>query len=422
MSVKTKDLRAERARLHTEMVAVVDKAKAEGRAMTTEENATFDRIDADIKAMTESLQREERAAALEKELATAEPVRAGAEDRSGGDDRETAEKRNKGYDKAFDRYRRFGMSELTPEERSALKAGFVSGPEFRAQSTTAAAGGYTIPQGFSNQLEKALKSFSGVLQAVAPWVTEDGATIPWPTYNDTSQTGEQLGENTQAALQDVTFSVVNFDAYMYSSKTVLVSYQLLQDTAFDLDSVLADALGERIGRILNQRLTTGTGSSQPNGFVTAAATGVTLPTGNTTSITYDGVIDLIHSIDPAYRSNPAVAFMMHDTTLSVLKKIKDSQNRPLWQPGMVDGEPDKIFGYRYWINQDMAVPAANAKTIAFGDWSKYKVRQVRGFQLLRLTERYADYLQVGFLGFARYDGDLVNAGTNPLKLLIQSAT
>lgn len=423
MSVKTKDLRFERGQLWDQAKAITDKVDAEKRAFTAEEQATFDALHAKMEELRGTIDRLDKQAGTDRELAGSE-VRAGTRLADGEDPPADPEAREKRYAMAFDRYRR-GF-EMGSEDRAVLQGRFVAaGKEERAQSTTAAAGGYMIPQAFSGQLEVALKAYSGVLQAVTPFVTDDGATMPWPTTNDTAQLGEQLGENTQASAQDATFAVVNLAAYMYSSKVVLVSYQLLQDAAFDLDGLLSRLLAERIGRILNQRFTTGTGSSQPNGCVTAAiaaGSGTTLGAGNTTSITYDGVIDLIHSIDPAYRASPSAALMMHDTTLATVKKIKDSQNRPLWQPGMIDGEPDRIWGYRYFINQDMAVPAANAYTMLFGDWSKYVVRQVRGFQLLRLTERYADYLQVGFLGFARYDANLIDAGTKPLKFLRQSAT
>jgi len=114
--------------------------------------------------------------------------------------------------------------------------------------------------------------------------------------------------------------------------------------------------------------------------------------------------------------------MMNDNSLKVIKKLKDSQNRPLWLPGYTTADPDTVNGFRYVINQDMADMAANAKSILFGRLDKYKVRLVRSAQMMRLTERYADYLQVGFITFLRADGDLLDAGTNPVKYYANSAT
>jgi HK97 family phage major capsid protein len=192
---------------------------------------------------------------------------------------------------------------------------------------------------------------------------------------------------------------------MYTSKLVRVSLQLLQDSAFDMESWLARKLGERIGRAQNAHFTTGTGTAQPEGVQTNATIGKTGTTGQTTSVTYDDLIDLIHSVDPAYRSSGRARFMLNDATLGAARKLKDSQNRPLWEPSVQVGVPDSLLGYGYTINQDMPVMAADAKSILFGDFfAGYLIRDVRDVQLLRLAERYADYLQVGFLAFSRADG------------------
>jgi HK97 family phage major capsid protein len=158
--------------------------------------------------------------------------------------------------------------------------------------------------------------------------------------------------------------------------------------------------------------------------VTGATLGYTAgnstTSGETTSITYDDLVELEHSVDPAYRKN--ARFMMSDTALKTVKKLKDGIGRPLWMAGLAVKEPDTINSYPYVINQDVAVPAASAKTVLFGDFTNYFIRRVAGVQVLRLTERYADYNQVGFLAFQRWDGQLVDAGTHPIKYLQQSAS
>lgn len=431
MSTRTKELRQERGQLVEKMQGLVDKAAAEKRAMTAEEDAEWTRLDQAQDALKARIEREDRQAELAKELAEqrARPAGEPAPSRPASPDKAEREAR---YAEAFRDFVVNGEREMSPESRAVLQTrGRALNEEeakevrreLRAQGVgTGSAGGFTVAQSFSNELDVAIKDYSGVMQAARIFDTTTGAAMPWPTANDTGQTGEQLGENTAAAAQDVTFGSVTFNAYKYSSKVVLVSIELMQDSAFNVDSELAPLLGIRIGRILNQRFTTGTGSSQPNGIVTAATLGVTLPTGNTTSITYDGIIDLEHSVDPAYRKQGGCGYMLHDTTLKAVKKIKDSQNRPLWQSGLKEGQQDTFNGYPYWINQDMAVPAANAKTILFGQFKKYIVRRVREVFLVRFGEKYMDSGQVGFLAFARYDGNLIDAGTNPVKYLAQSAT
>lgn len=199
-----------------------------------------------------------------------------------------------------------------------------------------------------------------------------------------------------------------------------VSLQLLNDNAFNLNSWLPRALGRRIGRIQNRHYTVGTGTAQPDGIITSATVGVTLPTGNTTSLTYDGLVDLIDSIDPSY-INSNSRFMMNQATRKTFRKLKDSQNRPLWEPSLQVGVPDSILGYPVALNNYMATPAANAKTVLFGDINAaYVIRDVSDVAVMRLTERYADFLQVGFLAFQRSDGTLQNASA--AKVLVQSAT
>jgi HK97 family phage major capsid protein len=247
-----------------------------------------------------------------------------------------------------------------------------------------------------------------------------GNALPIPTDNDTSNSGAILTENTQTGAQDVTFGAVTLNAYTYTSKLVLVSNQLLQDSAFNLDAFLSGKLGTRIARAINTHFTTGDGASKPNGVVTAATLGKAGATGQTASIIWDDIIDLHHSVDPSYRRNGR--FMMADSSLKIIKKLKDGDGRYLWQSGVALKEPDTIDGKPYTVNQDMAAMATSAKPLLFGDFSKYFIRKVTGVQVLRLVERYADYNQTGFLAFERWDGNLVDAGTHPVKYYANAAS
>ena len=148
--------------------------------------------------------------------------------------------------------------------------------------------------------------------------------------------------------------------------------------------------------------------------------GKTGTTGQTTSVIYDDLVDLTHSVDPAYRAG--AKFMMNDSSLKVVRKLKDSQNRPLWEPSVQAGVPDSLLGFPVVTNQDVATMAANAKSILFGRLDKYKTRIVKDVTILRLVERFAENLQVAFLLFMRADGALLDAGTNPVKYYANSAT
>jgi HK97 family phage major capsid protein len=291
-------------------------------------------------------------------------------------------------------------------------------PPAAATVGTASAGGYLVPEGYQAEIIRTMKDYGAVMDVARVLNTDAGNALPWPTVDDTSQVGALLAENTQVSEQDVTLATKQLDAYKYTSKLVRVSWELLQDSAFNVEDLLRDLLGERVGRILNQHFTTGTGSSQPNGIVTGATSGKTA--AGVAAITADELIDLQHSVDRAYR-NERTRWMMSDTALASIRKLKDADNQYLWVPGLRDGADDTLLGRPVVVNTDMAVPAAGVKSVLFGDFfAGYVVRLVRGFELIRLDERYADYAQSGFVGFARADGEVVN--TAAYKALTQAAS
>ena len=198
---------------------------------------------------------------------------------------------------------------------------------------------------------------------------------------------------------------------------VRIPLELLQDSVFNIEGLMTDLFGERLGRLANSVLTTGTGSSQPNGIVTASSAGKTA--ASATAFTSDELIDLFHSVDPAYRASPKCRWMFNDTTLAAIRKLKDGDGNYLWQMGDVrTGEPDLFLGKSYSVNQAMATAATTTKPIIFGDMSRYIVRKVGGFQVLTLRERYAEHFQVGMVGFKRFDGELLN--TAAVKHLVMA--
>lgn len=281
-------------------------------------------------------------------------------------------------------------------------------------------GHYTVPDEMMRPLEAALLQF-GNMRAVSEVIrTNTGADLPIPTLNDTSNTGALLGEGLEHTELDIEFSQLVLQAFKYTSKRVGMSVEYLQDNAINAATRIGSILGERIARITNQHFTTGDGSAKPKGIV-AAATSSGVTAASDTALTYDELIDLKHSVDPAYRALGAT-WMFDDTTLKLIKKIKipqfsgDTAGMPLWRAGLAAGEPNTIDGDPYVINQDVA-SGANAKAVVYGYLRKYIIRDVRDITLVRLDERYAELGVVAFLAFSRHDGDLLDAGTNPVKYL-----
>lgn len=411
MSARIKELREKQKNLITlarEKLEEITSETPEARAKELE--IEHDKIMADYDALEERAKKEERLAKAEADAEErAKSRRPGLGDGVGtsGQPDKPDEKRT------FKKLMQFGFDGLATEER-ALASNMLANvtPEMRAQSTTTTAGGFTIPQGFSGEIDKAMLMWGPMLD---PGITRQidtasGNLLPWPTMDDTSQVGALLAENSQATAQDITFGNVNLNAYMYTSKIILVSYQILQDSAFNLETEIIDpAFGERVGRIINQHLTTGTGTGQPNGVMTAAGLGVTTAAVN--AVTADEVINFYHSVDPTYRASPNFRMMFNDSTLLAIRKLKDGMNRYLIDGLRDNGATLNIAGISvpYSINQAVASMATGARFMAAGDFSRYVVRRVREYQMLRLVERYADFLQVGFIGFARFDGNLLNA-------------
>lgn len=423
MNLKAFEIREQMAKLATEARAkydeITDKTE-ESRAKEIE--VEFDKIMAKHDELGEKLTRAET---LEKAEARWTEAKEKGDPRAPSyeaEERQTTLKTE--YKEVFAKAIRYGATSLDAEERGVLLAQRADIPaEVRAQSTgTDSAGGYTVPTEFSGEIDKAMAAWGPMWDAnvVRELNTSNGRQIDWPTVDDTANTGRIKAENAAVdddGSDDVTFGEKALNAYVYDTGMVKIPLELLSDSAFAMEPLLSDLFGERLGRLANSVLTTGTGSGQPNGIVTASTAGVTAAA--VAAITSDELLDLIHSVDPAYRASPSCRFQFNDSTLKAIRKLKDGDGNYLWQMGDVrTGEPNTIFGYSYSINQAMSSLATGNRTVLFGDHSKYIVRKVLGFQVMTLRERYAESFQVGMVGFKRFDGELIN--TAAIKHLVQA--
>ena len=399
--MKNIELRGKRAELIKQATNIVDTAQAEGRSLNAEEKAKFDKMEADAQSIMSEIDIIERTAEMKKELAAKTEAREAAPKAT-----------RKG---AFEKYLRNGMSALNNEERSLMT-------EMRGTSTQVAGtdslGGFLVPQDFSNELDMALE-FTGEVERLAKKLnTAGGALLDYPTVNDTATDANLISEAAAVTVQDVTFANKQLSAYNYASQ-VRVSMQLLQDNAFDLNAFLVEAMGERIARATNAAFTTGTGSSQPQGIITGSVAGKTA--ASATAITADEVLDLIYSIDPAYRNKPTFGLMAHNNVISAIRAlgIGSSNDFPIFIPSMEAGQPDKLFGHNIYYNNDMASSIATGeKTLLAADFSKFVVRSAGGIQMVRLNERYMDELEVGFVAYARKDAAVLDS--RAVKHLVQA--
>jgi HK97 family phage major capsid protein len=273
------------------------------------------------------------------------------------------------------------------------------------------AGGFFIPTELASTIVRSMLAWGPMYDpgVSTEMVTSSGNPIRIPTVDDTAVTAVTHTENTaltDTGAKDVTIGQKSLDAFAFDTQFIRWSWELDADSIFGMEALLGDLLGERLGRIANLQLTTGSGTGAPNGIVTASSLGKTAAA--VAAITFDEIIDLEHSVDPAYRTSPRAAFMMNDSVLQAVRKLKDGQGNYLWQNGNVQaGVPGTINGRPFYINQAMASQATGARVMLFGDFSKYFVRKVGAPVIGVMRERF--WPDLGIAGLIRFDGELSDA-------------
>lgn len=314
------------------------------------------------------------------------------------------------YNRTFLKYIRHGILELDADERKILMAG--ADKEMRVQQTlTGASGGYLVPDGFWNRLVEAQKAFGSIESVANVLTTSTGADLPWLTMDDTANEGELINEGDTVSQQDISFDAKVLRAFTYTSKLILVSWQLMQDAEFDIEGLIARVAGQRLARIHTKHFSIGDGVNKPQG-ITVGLTGGKAFAG-ATAITYDELIDIQHILDPAYRAGNQ-RWMFNDATLKLIRKLVDGQGNKAWQPAMTAGAPDLLLGDPYTVNQAMPAPTTGNVSVLYGDFREgYIVRRVKGATAVRLNEKYAEQLQTGFFVYDRADGrpDVTSAYT-----------
>ena len=382
-------------------------AEKGSQTWTAEEQAQFDNLSDEISRAQAQIKAEERVREMEADKFF-ENAAASAKPGKVADEIDAVA--------AVAAYMRFGNN-VSAEQAIAIRNAM--------STTTAAEGGYTVPAEIPAMVVDALKAYGGMRSVSNVISTAGGNSLNWPTSDGTSEVGEIVAENAAASGADITFGTVAVNPYKYSSKKIALPWELIQDSAIDVVSFVTNRLATRLARITNTHYTTGDGSSKPYGVMARAATGKTGATGTATSLGYTDLIDLIHSVNSAYRSNGA-RFMLNDASVAVIRKLVDTTGRPIWNPGdaegIAGGTPSTIAGYAYTVNDDVASMAANAKSVAFGDFSQFVIRDVAGSTSIRRFDDSAFALngQVGFCGWLRTGSNLLN--TAAVKVFVNAAS
>lgn len=404
------ELRHEYLNIREQMRDLINRAKTEGRDLNDEENSQFMAMHADQEKLEKAIEARSIISGMESEERAGGILSANTEP----EDKRTPEEK---YHAAFGDWLRRG-NKMSAKNLDILEKRGTS--TITTETTGIIYGGYTVPTDLDNMWTQTLKQYGGMMQAARVIRTTTGGTWNHVYTDDTSTAALLTAEASATTVQDFSFSRIQLGAYTYRSQANF-SLEFIQDESVDVLGEVNSMLGIRMGRAINTAFTTGDGSSKPTGIL-ASSGGA--PSGKTaasaTAITAIELLDLIHSVDPAYRTGPNTAFMFNDSTLAAIKKLQlgSSDSSPLWVPSMRDGEPGTIWGFPYVVNQDFPTIATGVKSIAFGDWSYYVVREVRQPTFVRLNELYMANLTQGFLAFSRYDGKLVPVGA--IKVLTQA--
>lgn len=415
-----KELQEKQARLITEARAKIEEIKNDTpEARVAEIEAEYDKIMGEHDRIAASVERQKRLGAAEAMLdkldeRAARGVNASAEG--------VSEPVKLSYRDAFRQYIAAMGNEgaLSGEARAVLKAGY-SDVENRAQTSgTTTAGGYTVPTEMASFIVKSMAAWGPMYDPgiTSEMMTSGGGQITIPTVNDTASVVVKHTEGTTLTDDggsDVTFGQKVLDAYPFNTEWLRVSKELADDSAFNIEAFLGELLGERLGRRANTELTTGDGTGDPNGVVTASAAGKTAAATN--AVTVDELIDLVHSVDPAYRGSPKVRFMFNDTVFGAIRKLKDGNGAYLWQPRVEAGTQPTLLGYNYTVNQAMPAMTTGLKPIVFGDFGKYWVRKV-GSPLIAAIQDKDFWPGFGIAGYIRFDGELTD--TAAVKHLVMA--
>ena len=381
------ELREKRAKAWDAAKNFLDSKRGNDGMMSAEDAATYDRMEADVINLGKEIERLERQAAIDNEMgkATSKPITdkpgtAGAKAKTGTATDE--------YKDAF--WRNVRSKSISHEVFNALQVG------------TDSEGGYLAPDEYQRTLIEALQE-QNIFRKLAHVISTGSGERKIPIVASKG-TAAWIDEEAQYPESDDAFGMVSIGAYKLATM-IKVSEELLNDSVFDVPAYIAKEFARRIGAAEEEAFFTGDGKGKPTGILaaTGAEVGVTAAAAN--AITMDEVMDLFYSLRAPYRRN--AVFIMNDSSVKALRKLKTQNGDYIWQPSVQVGEPDKLLGRPIYTSSYMPALEAGAKGILFGDLGYYWVADRQGRSFKRLNELYAPTGQVGFLSSERVDGKLI---------------
>lgn len=384
------ELRTKRAKALEAAKAFLESHRNSDGFLSVEDDAVYSGMEDDITNIGKEISRLERLEQLDAELSRPVTVPITEKPEQPGKMNCKSGRASDAYKKAFWNQIR-SKNPLTPELRNALEEG------------EAAEGGYLVPDTFEQTLVQALTE-NGVVRAHARVITTSGGLhkIPVVASHGSASWIDEEGDYIES---DESFGQVQLDAHKVGT-VIKVSEELLQDSAFDLESYISAEFSRRIGDKEEDAFLNGDGSAKPTGILNATNGGtVGVTAAAAAAITADELVDLYYSLKAPYRKN--AVWILNDATIKLIRKLKTGDGQYLWQPGIKDGEVNTILGRPYFTSPFMPIAAAGAKSIIFGDLNYYWIGDRQGITFRRLNELYAGKGQVGFMASKRLDGKTV---------------
>ena len=378
------EMREKRAKLWKGMESFLDSRRDGQGCLNAEDDATYNRMEADLNSLTNEIRRMERKDAIEAELN--KPVNTPIQEKP-----EKAPAIDTKLGRASDAYREdFG--------KMLRQKGFVSNV---LSTTPGSDGGYLCPTEFERQIVVALTEQNVMRRLCKVITTQNDRKIPVAA---THSVANWTAENAAYTESNPTFAQLEIDAYKLTD-LVKVSNELLEDSMFDLEDYIANEFAYAFGVAEEQAFCVGTGTGQPVGLFTANGGEVGVTAASDKAVTTDEIISLVYSLKAPYRKN--AKFLMNDSTVSALRKLKDGNGQYLWQPSVQAGQPDKLLGYEIETSPYVPVLEAGAYAMAFGDFKNYWIADRAGRTVQRLNELYSTNGQVGFVSTERVDGKII---------------
>lgn len=395
MAKDINELKGKRAALVNDARTILDEAEKEKRSLTAEDEQKYNNIMADVDKMGEEIKREEQLQGLENQMKNNPGP--GGYPQPKDDKKPTKLQATEEYKEAFWTSFRHGRQALGAQQYGILQ-------EVKALATgTDTGGGYLVPESFEALLLQALQE-ENVMRSpgMATVITSSNdRNIPVVDSHGIAYWTDEEGSFTES---DEKFGLKTLRAHK-ATTLIKVSEELLQDNVFNLETYIRNEFARRMAALEEASFINGDGVNKPKGIVVDAQVGKTA--ASATAITSDELIDLLHSVKRPYRRK--AKFMALDASIKAIRKLKDSTNQYIWQPGLQAGEPDNLLGHQIIPSADMPSMAAGNKSIIFGDFSYYWISDRAGRMFQRLNELYAEKGQVGFRAWQRVDGMLTLA-------------